>query len=78
MGERHGAGTAISPAAAAVSSLRGLPATKRSTFSIRTGRAATALTAMRIDSIVSPEVFIAEAMFSSGKSHTLRSATFST
>ena len=55
----------------------GLPRTASSTAFKRNGRAAAPFTAMRMRSIVSPDVTMAEATFRSGKSQTLRSRTFS-
>ena len=68
---------ASSPAAAAVASSRFLPRTAFSTAGRRSGVAATPFTAMRMRAMVSPDMTVAAATFTSGKSHTFRSATFS-
>ena len=68
---------ASAPAISAVASVRGSPATAASTATNRRGRAATAPTTNRIASIRSPAGRSADATFTSGKSHTSRSRTFS-
>ena len=55
----------------------GRPMTARSTDASRSGRAATAFTAILMRSMRSPESAIADATLSSGKSQTCRSRIFS-
>src|SRR5262245_32385411 len=68
---------AISAAILAVSSLRAFPRMAVSTSSRRTGRAATPPTTIRESAMVAPFSERLEATFTSAKSHTWRSRTFS-
>src|SRR5277367_639934 len=69
--------TASFPAISPVAAFGGLPRTASSTTFKRRGRAAAPFTAMRIRSMLPFDTTIAEATFSSGKSHTFRSRIFS-